>query len=149
VKGVAALDGPCGHKRGSEDLEEEGYGHGETGDVATETAAQCKKTGEEADYREEERDEIEGEHEAGEVVVVVRSDKLLWHILSGAKVARRIEWQSRNRVPAVSIVSVLWVDAADGEKGPAGGIAGVGDSANIVGFKEVELVLWIAIDGAR
>ena len=61
------------HERGSEDLKEESYGHGETGDVAAETAAQRKKTSEEADHREEERDEVEGEHEAGEVVVVARS----------------------------------------------------------------------------
>ena len=61
------------HERGREDLEEEGYGHGETGDVAAEAAAQRKKTSEEADYREEERDEVEGEHKAGEVVVVVCS----------------------------------------------------------------------------
>ena len=70
-------------------------------------------------------------------------DELLWHILSGAKVARRIEWQRRNRVPAVSIVSVLEVDTADGEKSPTGGIASVGDSANVAGFEEVKLVLRI------
>lgn len=95
---------------------------------------------------EEEGDQVEGEHEAGKVEVVVRSEEGLRHVLLGVEVARRVKGQRGNRTSTVGVV-VVGADAADGEEGPARRVASVGNAVRR-GLEEVKAVLGAAVDGA-
>jgi len=121
AEGVAADDGPGGHERSSESLEEEGKSGVEAGEVCAETEAQSQDTGEEGDDREEDGDDVEREHEAAQVVELVGANELLRYVVLGAEVVRRVERKGSLSATAVCIASILCT--AKREEGPSGGVA--------------------------
>lgn len=125
------------HKSGSESLEEGSDGDGETREVRAKTSAEGKDTSEQGQGSEEESDQVESEHEARQVVVMVSSDECSRNALSAAKVLRGVERQSRDGRTAVCVEAIL--NTADVEEGPTRGVARSG-SACRVDLNEVGLV---------
>lgn len=122
------------HERSGQSLEEQGNEAGRAGKVRAKSGAHGKKTSEECDDGEEKGDQVEGEHETREVIVVVGADEASRDTSIGSKVAGRVEGKSRHRCTAVSIMSVN--NTTDSEKGPSRRVASTSDSGG-VGLKEV------------
>lgn len=134
------------HQSSSKSLEEEGHRGRHGGEVATETAAQRKKARDEGNGSEEQCDQVEGKHEARQVVVHVRANELLGDILLRAKVSRWVKWQRRHNLATIGVISRR-VAPADGEEGPSRGIPRVGNAAGRC-LEEVEAVDGAAVDGS-
>lgn len=109
------------HKSGSKGLEENGNGNGEAREVGTETSAESEDTGEESNGSEEESDQVESEHEAREIVVVVGSNEGFRDTLGAAKVSWGVERTSRDGRTAVCVEAILFTTEV--EEGPAQGVA--------------------------
>jgi hypothetical protein len=135
------------HQRSSECLEEESDGSHQRGKVSSKTAAESQKTGDEGHGSEEEGDQVEREHEARQVEVLVRANKLLRNTFLCAKVPRRVEGQRWDGRPAVRIVPRRRVDPADRKEGPSRRVSRVGNAVR-GRFEEVEFVQRSAVDAA-
>lgn len=109
------------HERCSKCLEKGGNHGVQAGEVCAKTSAERKQASEEGDDGEEQRDQVEGEHEAAEVVVLVSANELLRDIVVGAEVPRRIKRQSWDGAATVHAVAV--VCAANREEGPSRRVA--------------------------
>lgn len=105
------------HESSGQSLEEERDGGVQAGQVRAETRAQCEQAREQSDDGEEKRNQVEGEHESAQVVVVASTDERLGNTLGGAKVARWVKRQRCLRVAAVGVVAIL--HTAKGEEGPS------------------------------
>jgi hypothetical protein len=107
-------------------LEEQSNRSSHRRDVTTKTADEGKETSEKSNGAEEERNQVESEHESAQVVVLVCTNELLGDASLSAKIARWIEWKCWNRRATVGVQSIL--RSADGEEGPSRRIARIGDS---------------------
>jgi hypothetical protein len=124
-------------------LEEQSNRSSHRRDVTTKTADEGKETSEKSNGAEEERNQVESEHESAQVVVLVCTNELLGDASLSAKIARWIEWKCWNRRATVGVQSIL--RSADGEEGPSRRIARIGDSIR-GGLQEVELVQGCAVN---
>lgn len=115
------------------------------GHVGAQPRAQRQRRRQQREHGEDERDHVEGEGEAAEVVVVVCADEGRGHADGGVEVVavRRVEGERGHDGAAVG-VAVGAGHAADAEEGPAGRVAGVGDAAR-GGLQEVDLVDWVVL----
>jgi len=138
AESVAAFDDPCGHERRSKRLEEQRNKRRQARDIPSQPTNQRQQPRQKRNRPKNQRNQPKRKHKPAQVEVHVRPNKLLGNILGRAKVARRIKCQRRHALATIVIVPVI-PRAADGEEGPAGRVARVGD----VGggrFEEVEAV---------
>ena len=137
------------HERCGECLEEERDADVEASKVCTETEAQGQDAGEEGNNGEEERDEVEGEHEPAQVEELVGADEPFGDVGFGAKVARRVEGQRSLSSAAVSILSILFT--AEREESPARRVGEFTAAGDVVrgGLEEVGVADRAGVDGSR
>lgn len=131
------------HQGSSQSLEEKSDRSSHRRNVTAQTADKGKETSDESNCAEEERNQVESEHESAQVVVLVRANELLRDTGLSAKVTRRVEWECWDRSATVCIQSILL--STDGEEGPSRRIARVRDTIR-GGFEEVEFIQRCAVD---
>lgn len=147
IEGIATFNSPGGHQSSGQCLEEERNRRVQAGEIPAKSAAQGQQACEQRADGEEEGDQVEGPHEAGQVVVLVCPNELTRYIRGGAEVPRRIKRQRGHYAAAIGVVA-FGVGAANGEEGPSRGIPRAGDAADVAGLEEVDLVLGAAVYGA-
>lgn len=138
--------GDVRHERSSKCLEEERNADVEASKVCTETEAQGQNTGEEGDNGEEQRDEVECEHEPAQVEELGGADEPFRDVGFGAKVARRVERQRSLCSTAVCVLSILFT--AQRKVSPARRVAEFAAARDVVrsGLEEVSVADRAGVD---
>ena len=149
AKHVTPLHCPRRHEGCGKGLEAQRKERVEACEVGAKAGAGREDAGEEGPDGEEERDQVEGEHEARQVEVVVCADELRGHTDGGVKVISvwGVERERGDGGAAVG-VAVVGVDAADAEEGPSGWVAGVWYAVGRA-LQEIDLVFWVCFYGTR
>jgi hypothetical protein len=135
------------HQSSCQRLEEECNRGGHRGNVSTKTAHKGKETSEKSNGTKNKRNQVEGEHESRQIVVLVSTNELLGDTVLGSKVTGRIERKCWNDSAAIRIVSCRWVRSTDGKEGPSGWVARTGNSTSR-SLQEIEAVEGCAVDSA-